>query len=47
MNIYEVNRRFPTELAALQHLETIRWHGKVICHFCGSNRVSVMPNELR
>jgi len=47
MNIYEVNRRFPTELAALQHLETIRWHGKVICPFCGSNRVSVMPNELR
>lgn len=47
MNIFELTKRFPTERAALEHLEKVRWHGKVICPFCGSDRVTPRPLELR
>lgn len=47
MNIVEVYRLFPTQDACLEHLEKVRWHGKPICPYCKSNRVSALPKEKR
>lgn len=47
MNIVEVYRRWPTEADCIAHLEHVRWHGKPICPYCSSDRVTSMPNEQR
>lgn len=45
MNLLEINKKFPTEEDALQHLAKVRWGDKVICPYCGSDRVSEMPGQ--
>jgi transposase-like protein len=45
MNIIQVYKRFPTEEDCICHIETVRWKGKPICPYCGSDRVSA--NEHR
>src|SRR6266436_4834986 len=47
MNIFALTKRFPTERDALEHLEKVRWHGKITCPFCGSDRVTVRLTQLR
>jgi transposase-like protein len=47
MNLFAINQRFPTERDALEHLEKIRWHGKITCPYCGTDRVTVMTKQLR
>lgn len=47
MNIVEVYKQFPTQDACLSHLENVRWHGKPICPYCKSVRVSAMRGERR
>src|SRR6266404_4765684 len=47
MRLATLYKKFPTERAALEHLEKVRWNGKIICPYCGSDRVTVMPNQLR
>lgn len=47
MNIKTIHKLFPTEKAALIHLEQVRWGGKITCPYCGSDRVTVMASQLR
>ncbi len=47
MNIVQVYKRFPTQEACLKHLEEIRWKGTPICPYCGSKRITALPNERR
>lgn len=34
MNLIEVMERFPDQESCIEHLERIRWQGKVICPHC-------------
>jgi transposase-like protein len=45
MNIIQVYKQFPTQEDCITHLEKVRWHGKPVCPYCKSFRVS--PNEHR
>lgn len=45
MNIVDIFERFPTNEDCLCHLEKVRWHGKPICPYCKSDRVT--PNQHR
>jgi transposase-like protein len=45
MNIVQVYEKFPTEEDCILHLEEVRWHGKPVCPYCGSNRTT--ENEHR
>jgi transposase-like protein len=47
MNIVRIFELFPTEADCIAHLEKVRWKGKPICPYCGSDRSSEMPNEQR
>jgi transposase-like protein len=47
MNLRDIHKRFPTERDALLHLERVRWGGKIICPYCGSDRVTFKEGELR
>ena len=47
MNLLELHNKYPTEKSALLHLEKMRWGGKVICPFCGSDRITYKQGELR
>jgi transposase-like protein len=45
MNIVKIYEKFPTDEDCICHLENVRWHGKPVCPYCGSDRVSA--NEHR
>jgi transposase-like protein len=45
MNIVQIYSRFPAEEDCICHIEKVRWHGKPICPYCGSDRISA--NEHR
>jgi transposase-like protein len=47
MNLLDINKRFPTEKAALDHLAKVRWGENPTCPYCGSDRVTNMPGQLR
>lgn len=47
MNIVEVYRLFPSQESCIEHLEKVRWHGKPICPYCKSDRVSALKQERR
>lgn len=47
MNIIEVYGRFPTEKDCINHLEDVRWHGTPKCTYCGSDKVTPVPQEMR
>ena len=47
MRLATLYKKFPTERDALEHLEKVRWNGKITCPFCGSDRVTVMSSQLR
>ena len=47
MNIIEIVRRFNTQRKCIRHLEFIRWHGKVLCPYCSSNRTTALKRENR
>lgn len=48
MNLLQINKKYPTEKDALGHLANVRWpDDKVICPYCGSDRISVKKKELR
>lgn len=47
MNIIEIYNLFPDEAACISHLEAVRWNGKPVCPYCGSDRTTPMPNEQR
>src|ERR1700722_450189 len=39
MKVVEVIRRWPTQEAAIAHLEKVRWDGRPACMYCGSVKV--------
>lgn len=39
MNILELIKKFPTQEACIKHLEQVRWNGKPLCVYCGSDKV--------
>lgn len=47
MNIIEVYEKFPTEKDCINHLERVRWAGTPRCTYCGSPKVTHVPQEMR
>jgi transposase-like protein len=40
MNVMEIMRRWPDQETAIAHLERVRWNGRPICPYCGSDKAS-------
>jgi transposase-like protein len=40
MNIIQIFKQFPTQESCVKYLEEKRWHGKPVCVYCGSDKVS-------
>lgn len=38
MNILDLFQSFKTDEQAVEHLERVRWHGRPICPYCGSDK---------
>jgi transposase-like protein len=47
MNIIRIYELFPTESDCIRHLENVRWKGKPVCPYCGSDRATSAPAEQR
>jgi len=47
MNIADVYKQFPTQDSCIAHLENVRWHGKPICPYCKSTKVTSLKKEKR
>jgi transposase-like protein len=45
MNIVEIMNRWPSQEAAISHLERIRWGGQPICPYCKSDKVCVHASK--
>jgi len=45
MDIIEVMRRWPSQEAAVAHLEQVRWGGRPICPYCLSDRTCVHASK--
>lgn len=43
----EFHSRFPTETECIAYLENVRWQGKPICPYCGSDRVTPLRKAHR
>jgi transposase-like protein len=46
-NIVSIYKRFPTENDCLAHIEKVRWHGRPVCPYCTSDRVTSIASEQR
>jgi transposase-like protein len=47
MNIIQVYKRFPKHSDCIHHLERVRWPDGPRCPYCKSERVTLLPAELR
>jgi transposase-like protein len=47
LNIIEVFRKFPTEADCIAYLEHVRWNGKPVCPYCGSDHTTAAASEQR
>ncbi|HEY9158274.1 IS1595 family transposase [Candidatus Binatus sp.] len=47
MNIAQIYRLYPKESDCIAHIEAVRWRGKPVCPYCGSDRSTAMPKEQR
>jgi transposase-like protein len=47
VNIVRIYQLFPTEADCIAHLEKVRWKGKPVCPYCGSDRATAAPAEQR
>jgi transposase-like protein len=47
MNIVQIYKKFPTQNDCLEHLESVKWHGKPVCPYCNSKNQTPMPKENR
>lgn len=45
MNLIEATKRWPTPEAAMNHLEKVRWNGRVICPYCQSEKTCVHASK--
>ena len=39
MNVIEIFQNFQTQEQAIDYFEGVRWRGKTICPYCGSEKV--------
>lgn len=42
-----IHKMFPSESDCITYLERVRWHGKTVCPYCKSLRVSPATNKHR
>src|SRR5690348_4309049 len=47
MNLIEISEKFPDELDAIKFFEALRWGKKVVCAYCGSDRVGKRQRDFR
>src|ERR1017187_825337 len=47
MNIVQIYKKFPTQNDCLEHLESVKWHGKPVCPYCNSTNQTPVPKEHR
>ena len=47
LSLFELNRRFPNEDAAVKHFEAMRWNGATACPSCGSTNVFRLATDRR
>jgi transposase-like protein len=47
MNIIAVMKKFATQKDCIEYLEQIRWHGKPICPYCGSDNTYKLIHDER
>ena len=47
MNIIDIMQRWPTQEAAIAHLERVRWNGRPLCPYCQSDKVCVHASKDR
>jgi transposase-like protein len=47
MNLIDIMKKYPTEKAALLHLEKVRWSDRITYPYCGSDRITFKLDELR
>lgn len=45
MKVIETIRRWPDQETAMAHLERVRWGGRPICPYCGSDKVRVHASK--
>ena len=45
MNIIDIMQRWPTQEAAIAHLERVRWNGRPLCPYCHSDKVCVHASK--
>jgi transposase-like protein len=45
VNVGEIMRRWPDQETAIAHLEKVRWNGRPICPYCGSDKVCVHASK--
>lgn len=45
MNIIEIMKRWPTQEAAIAHLEQVRWAGRPVCPYCNSDKTCVHASK--
>lgn len=45
MNIIEIMKRWPTQEAAIAHLEQVRWGGRPVCPYCNSEKTCVHASK--
>jgi transposase-like protein len=47
MSIVSTLKKFPNQEACISYLEQVRWNGKPICPYCGSNNTNHLVSQLR
>lgn len=47
MDLLKLIETYPTQDAALHHLEHVRWKGNPVCPYCASDRITAFKNEER
>jgi transposase-like protein/IS1 family transposase len=45
MNVIEIMKRWPDQETAIHHLEQVRWGGKPVCPYCGSEKICVHASK--
>jgi transposase-like protein len=45
VNIIEIMKRWPTQEAAIAHLEQVRWGGRPVCPYCNSDKTCVHASK--
>lgn len=47
MELLEITKKLNTQRRCIHYLEQLRWHGKIQCVYCTSNKITSVRKELR